>query len=59
MLNKILDEIGTETSLILRLTSDKTAEIDNVNYYSVINKKNNKRYIPKNVSYRISTIVLE
>jgi hypothetical protein len=59
VLNKILDEIGTETSLILRLTSDKTAEIDNVNYYSVINKKNNIRYIPKNVSYRISTIVLE
>lgn len=57
--NKILDEIGTETSLVLRLTSNKTDEIDDVTYYSVINKKNNERYIPKNVSYRISTMILE
>jgi hypothetical protein len=60
--NKILDEIGTETSLVLRLISDKTDERDDLNYYHVINKKNNRRlgrYIPKNVSYRISTMVLE
>ncbi len=58
--NKILDEIGTETSLILRLTSNKTDEIDDVTYYRVINRKNNNQpYVPKNVSYRISTMILE
>jgi len=59
--NKILDEIGTETSLILRLISDKTTERDDINYYRVFNKKaaNGTRYIPKNVSYRISTIIME
>ncbi len=57
--NKILDEIGTEPSLILRLISNKTIEQDDVNYYHVINKKDNLSYIPKNVSYRITTTVLE
>ncbi len=58
--NKILDEIGTETSLVLRLTSNKTDEIDDVTYYRVINRKNNNLpYVPKNVSYRISTMILE
>ena len=57
--NKILDELGTETSLILRLISNKTIERDNINYYSVKNKKTNQKYIPKNVSYRISTIIME
>lgn len=58
--NKFLDEIGTETSLILRLISSKTIETDDVTYYRVINKKNNNTtYIPKNVSYRISTMILE
>ena len=57
--NKILDEIGTEPSLILRLISKKTVEQDDVNYYHVINKKDNSSYVPKNVSYRITTTILE
>ncbi len=58
--NKILDEIGTEPGLILRLISKKTVEQDDVNYYHVINKKdNNSSYVPKNVSYRITTTILE
>lgn len=57
--NKIVDEIGTEPSLILRLISNKTTEIDDINYYRIINRKTDSQYIPKNVSYKISTSILE
>jgi len=58
--NKIIDEIGTEPNLVLRLISEKSGRTrDNINYYRVINKKTNSQYIPKNISYRITTTVLE
>lgn len=57
--NKIVDEIGTEPSLILRLISSKTTELDDINYYRIINRKTDSQYIPKNVSYKISTSILE
>ena len=57
--NKIVDEIGTEPSLILRLISNKTVELDDINYYRIINRNSDSQYIPKNVSYKISTSILE
>lgn len=57
--NQYIDEIGTEPSLLLRLISDKTPQQDNINYYRIVNKKTNQQYIPKNVSYRITTTILE
>ncbi len=54
----LIDEMYTEPNLILRLISENTPEIDNVSYYRVF-KNDSTQYVPKNVSYRITTTVLE
>jgi len=52
-----LDEIGTEPNKILRFLTDFTEDREKIEYYHVY--KDGIRYIPKNVSYRISTTILK
>jgi len=53
------DEIMTEPNYILRLLTDFTIDNEKIDYYRVYKKSDNTLYIPKNVSYRISTTILK
>ena len=58
--NRFFDEIGTEPNLILRKLSEYTTDRDNITYYKVkLNNTNKTAYIPKNISYRITTKILK
>ena len=56
--NKIIDEIGTEPNFSLRILSERSPEVDNITYFNVF-KNNHSKYVPRNVSFRISTMILE
>jgi len=58
-LNIFLDEIDTEPNFVLRMLSKYTINRDDITYFKVKYKDTNNDYIPKNISYRITTKILK